>query len=120
MKRIINLCLLLSFQFCYLEWPNNSIYIYQAEIDIFSKTESLIDNLSHPIILLGLIPQIIILLSVFIGSFNKKINTIAVLLLSLLVLFFFLIGLLALNYKIAVSTIPFLIFVGIYFYRFRK
>lgn len=46
MKRIINLCLLLSFQFCYLEWPNKSMYVFQAEEDIFSKTESLKDNLA--------------------------------------------------------------------------
>lgn len=120
MKRIINLFLLLSFQFCYLEWPNNSMYVFQAEVDIFSKTESLKDNVTHPIILLGLTTQIILLISLFFTNFSKRLNTIAVFLLSLLVLFFFIIGWLALNYKIIVSTIPFLIFSGVYFYRFRN
>ncbi len=121
MNRIINLGLLIAFQFCYLEWPpNNSMFLFQAEMEIFSKTASLFDNLTHPIILLGLITQIVLLTAVFYEKLNKKLNNIAVLLLSILVLFFFLIGILGWNYKIMASTIPFLILAGIYFIKFRK
>ena len=120
MNRIINLGLLIAFQFCYLEWPpNNSMFLFQAEMEIFSKTASLFDNLTHPIILLGLITQIVLLTAVFYEKLNKKLNNIAVLLLSILVLFFFLIGILGWNYKIMTSTTPFLILAGIYFTKLR-
>ncbi|HLO73348.1 MAG TPA: hypothetical protein VK164_05375 [Flavobacterium sp.] len=113
-NRLLNIGLLIAFQFCYLEWPNNSVFIFQAEYEIFTKTESLLSNLTHPIILLGLITQIILLLGAILNNFSKKINNIAVLLLSILVLFFFFVGILGWNYKIIASTTPFLIFAGIY------
>lgn len=120
MNRLLNLGLLIAFQFCYLEWPNHSMFVFEAEYDIFSKTESLFNNLMHPIILLGLITQLLLLLGFVLKYFNKKINNIAVLLLSILVLFIFLIGVLDWNYKIITSTTPFLILAGIYFTKLRK
>ncbi len=120
MNRLLNLGLLIAFQFCYLEWPNHSMFVFEAEYDIFSKTESLFNNLMHPIILLGLIIQLLLLLGFVLKYFNKKINNIAVLLLSILVLFIFLIGVLDWNYKIITSTTPFLILAGIYFTKLRK
>lgn len=120
MNRLLNLGLLIAFQFCYLEWPNHSMFVFEAEYDIFSKTESLFNNLMHPIILLGLITQLLLFLGFVLKYFNKKINNIAVLLLSILVLFIFLIGILDWNYKIITSTTPFLILAGIYFTKLRK
>lgn len=120
MNRLLNLGLLIAFQFCYLEWPNHSMFVFEAEYDIFSKTESLFNNLMHPIILLGLITQLLLLLGFVLKYFNKKMNNIAVLLLSILVLFIFLIGILDWNYKIITSTTPFLILAGIYFTKLRK
>ena len=120
MNRLLNLGLLIAFQFCYLEWPNHSMFVFEAEYDIFSKTESLFNNLMHPIILLGLITQLLLLLGFVLKYFNKKINNIAVLLLSILVLFIFLIGILDWNYKIIISTTPFLFLAGIYFIKLRK
>ena len=120
MNRLLNFGLLITFQFCYLEWPpSNSMFLYQAEFEIFSKTESLFQNLTHPIILLGLLTQIALLTGVFYQKLNKRVNNIAVLLLSILVLFFFLIGILGWNYKIMASTTPFLILAGIYFTKLR-
>ena len=115
MNRLLNLGLLIAFQFCYLEWPNHSMFVFEAEYDIFSKTESLFNNLMHPIILLGLITQLLLFLGFVLKYFNKKINNIAVLLLSILVLFIFLIGILDWNYKIITSTTHFLILAVIYF-----
>lgn len=120
MNSLLNLGLLIAFQFCYLKWPNHSMFVFEAEYDIFSKTESLFNNLMHPIILLGLITQLLLLLGFVLKYFNKKINNIAVLLLSILVLFIFLIGILDWNYKIITSTTPFLILAGIYFTKLRK
>ena len=108
-NRSIYIVLLLTFQFCYLEWPNNSIFIFQAAYVIFSKTENLLKNLFHPIILLGFITQFIILLGAIFRNSNKKIIAIPIILLTFLVLFFSFIGILSLNYKMIISTIPFLV-----------
>ena len=121
MKRLINLALLIAFQFCYLEWPpNNAMFIFEGEIEIFSKTESWISNFTHPIILIGFLTQMVLLLGAVIPKFNRKINTIAVLLLGILVLFFFIIGVMALNYKIALSTLPYLSLMVLYLIKYRK
>ncbi|WP_396145528.1 hypothetical protein [Flavobacterium sp.] len=121
MKRLLNIALFIAFQFCYLEWPpNNAMFIFQGEIEIFSKTESWISNFTHPIILIGFLTQMVLLLGAVIPNFNRKLNTLAVLLLGILVLFFFFIGVMALNYKIALSTLPYLVLMLLYFIKYRK
>jgi cobalamin biosynthesis protein CobD/CbiB len=121
MRRILNSTLLVAFQFCYLEWPpNNSLFIFQGELEIASKTNKLINNLSHPVILAGLVAQIILLLGVFYPKLNKKVNLIGVVLLFLLVFLFFIVGVFAKNYKIICSTLPYLVLFVIYIFYFRK
>ncbi len=121
MKRILNLALVIAFQICFLEWPpNNSMFIFQGEYLIFSKKEQLIDNLIHPIILTGLIAQLILLSGFLLPSINKMVNTLGVLLLGIVVLLFFVVGLITLNYKIALSTLPYLGLTIVYFVKFRN
>lgn len=115
MKRLLNLGLLIAFQFCYLEWPNHSMYVFEAEKEIFTKTENWISNFTHPIILTGLVTQIVLLLGAILPNINSKLNTLSVLLLGALVLLFAVVGVLSLNYKIIFSTLPFLIVTVIYF-----
>jgi hypothetical protein len=62
----------------------------------------------------------VLLLGAFIPNFNRKLNTLAVLLLGILVLFFFFIGVMALNYKIALSTLPYLALMLLHFIKYRK
>lgn len=121
MRRILNSTLLVAFQFCYLEWPpNNSLFIFQGELEIASKTNKLINNLSHPVILAGLVAQIILLLGVFYPKLNKKVNLIGVVLLFLLVFLFFIVGVFAKNYKITCSTLPYLVLSVVYIIYFLK
>lgn len=121
MRRILNSTLLVAFQFCYLEWPpNNSLFIFQGELEIASKTDKLINNLSHPVILAGLVAQIILLLGVFYPKLNKKVNLVGVVLLFLLVFLFFIVGIFSKNYKITCSTLPYLVLFVIYIFYFRK
>jgi hypothetical protein len=69
--------MLIAFQIGYMEWPpHNSMFVFQAQYEIFSKTDRLLTNLFHPIILLGLLAQIILLIGAFLPNLNKKINTI--------------------------------------------
>lgn len=121
MKRLLNIALLVAFLICYLEWPpHNSMFIFQAEYEIFSKTKSLFDNLTHPIILTGLIAQLLLLIAALKNNFNKKFNTLGVVLLGIVVLFFLFVGILSANLKISISTLPFLAVATLYFVKFRK
>lgn len=121
MKRLINLALLIAFQFCYLEWPpNNSMFIYEGEAKIFSMTDKWMDNFTHPVILLGLLAQILVLLGAMILNFNKRLNSLGVVLLGILVLLFFVVGLMSSNYKIVGSTLPYLVLEIYYFMTLRK
>lgn len=121
MRRFLNFFLFLSFQICYLEWPpHNSMFVFQAIFEIFSKTENLIDNFTHPIILLGLLTQLLLLLGVLNPKMNKKINAIGILLLSLLVLLFLLISILSLNIKMFIATLPYLSITIYFFWNYKK
>lgn len=121
MRRFLNFFLFLSFQICYLEWPpHNSIFVFQAIFEIFSKTENLVDNFTHPIILLGLITQLLLLLGALNPKMNKKINAIGILLLSLLFLLFLLISILSLNLKMFLATLPYLSITVYFFWNYKK
>lgn len=121
MRRFLNFLLFLSFQICYLEWPpHNSIFVFQAIFKLFSKTENLVDNFTHPIILLGLLTQLLLLLGALNPKMNKKINAIGILLLGLLVLFFLLISILSLNLKMFLATLPYLSITVYFFWNYNK
>lgn len=121
MRRFVNLLILIAFQIGYLEWPpHNSMFVFQAQYDIFSKTDRLLTNLFHPIILLGLVAQIILIIGAFLPNLNKKINAIGILLLSLLVLLFLLISILSLNLKMFLATLPYLSITVYFFWNYKK
>jgi hypothetical protein len=121
MRRFVNLLILIAFQIGYLEWPpHNSMFVFQAQYEIFSKTDRLLTNLFHPIILLGLVAQIILIIGAFLPNLNKKINAIGILLLSLLVLLFLLISILSLNLKMFLATLPYLSITVYFFWNYKK
>ncbi len=121
MKQVINLALLIAFLFCYLEWPpNNSMFVFQGEYEIFSNTKNWVSNFTHPLILVGFIAQLLLLYCVFNKKASHKLNSIGILLLTPLVLLFFVVGILSFNTKIALSTLPYLILVVFYFYWHKK
>lgn len=121
MKQILNLALLIAFSICYLEWPpNNSMFIFMAEYEIFANEKNWVSNFTHPIIIVGFLAQLILLYCVFNKNASHKLNSIGVLLLTPLVLLFFVIGLLSFNSKIALSSLPYLALTFIYFYWHKK
>lgn len=115
MKRFINLGLLIAFLFCYLEWPpNNSTFIFQGEYEIFTNTKNWISNFTHPLILLGLIAQLILIYAFINPKVSTKLNHLGVIILTPIVLLFFVVGLLSFNFKIMGSTLPFIALVVYY------
>ena len=109
MKKLLNLLLLVTFPFGYLEWgKDNHQYIFQAAIEIFTKAGDNIGNVFHPFILIPFAGIILIIYTLFQPVPNRKLTYTGLACLSLLMLLLFLIGIIGPNFKILLSTIPFL------------
>lgn len=108
MQRIINVCLFVSFLFCYLEWgAGNSDFIFQMEYEVFSKSLQG-TNVIHPLIILPFLGQLLLIFTIFQKTPNKKLTLISIGLLGTLVLMILLVGILTSNFRIIISTIPFI------------
>lgn len=112
--RLLKLGILLSFLSCYLEWgKGKSEFIFQMEYEVFAKNANS-DSFFHPLILLPFLGQILLVISVFNVKPMKRLTILSILLLGVLVLLILLAGSLSSNYKMAVSTFPFIIFSILY------
>ena len=119
MRRVLNVGLFFAFQIGYLEWPNHARFIIQFEYELFSNTQRLLSNLTHPLILVGFVAQMMLLLGIFLKNFNKKINAFSIILLGLIVLLFMIVGCTSANIKIVLSTLPYLVLSSIYFFKIK-
>ncbi len=110
MKRIINICLLLTFLLGYLEWgKNNSLFIFQAEVEIFLKAKTDFVSILHPLILIPFLGQIILLYTIVQKKVNRNLSLLGFASLGILMLLLLVVGFLTLNLKIIGSTLPFVI-----------
>lgn len=108
--KILNLILILTSLIGYLEWgQNNSMFLLEAEVEIFKKLFSEPASVIHPFTLLPLIGQLLL----FITLLQKKPGTVLTYIgiggLGLLLIFICMIGVLSLNAKQILSSLPFLI-----------
>lgn len=118
--RWISLGLFLSFLICYFEWSDQSMYLFQMEMELFFTEKRNLQNFSHPLILLPFIGQLLLLVPVFRKSFPLKYVLIANLLLGLLVFMVLLTGSLTRNIKMVASVIPFIFFTILMIRAYRK
>lgn len=108
--KILNLALVFTSLIGYLEWGTNSkMFLFQGEMEILSKLFSDPDSVIHPFTLLPLFGQILLLVTLAQKEPNKILTYIGLGCIGLLLAFMFVIGLISFNYKILLSTIPFLI-----------
>lgn len=120
-NRLINIGLVLAFCICYMEWGGgNSSFVFQSEVQIFTQSESWRDNFAHPIILAGLIGQLILLFAAFKKPPSRKLTWAGILILSPVVLLIFLAGALSLNWKMVLSAFPFLTLAVMFWRNNRK
>lgn len=111
MLRLINTGLLLSFLVCYLEWGNdNSSFVFQVEYLVFFQKDHSANTFTHPLIIIPFLGQLLILFTIFQKKPGRRLTWIGLILLGILVLVILLVGLLSLNYKIILSTVPFILF----------
>jgi len=109
-SKILNVLLIVTSLLGYLEWgKDNESFLFQAEMEIFSKMFTNPQSVIHPFTLLPLIGQLLLFITLFQDRPSKVLTYVGLLGIGILLTFMFIIGLLSANYKIVLSTIPFLV-----------
>lgn len=119
MKKLFNFCLLLASLVGYLEWgKDNFAFLFQVEYELlFGNKDS--QNFLHPFVLLPLLGQLLLIITLFQKTPKRALTYTALASLSLLMLFICFIGALTLNFKVLLSTMPFII-TGILILRYNR
>ena len=109
MQKLAIFCLFVSFLFCYLEWADQSAFVYEvAYLLLFEKSEKA-SSFAHPLVLLPFLGQVLVLISLFMPKPKKWVVLTGMGMMGLLVLMLVLVGVLGKNWKIALATVPFLL-----------
>jgi hypothetical protein len=120
-SKILNLLLIITSLIGYLEWGgDNHVFLFQGETEIIIKLFTNPASVIHPFILLPLVGQILLLITLFQKSPGKILTYFSITSLGLLLGFMFVIGLLSMNFKIVLSTIPFMITAVLTIRHFRE
>jgi hypothetical protein len=107
--KLLNLALILTSLIAYLEWGgNHHMFLFEAAFEIVKKMTTDPISALHPLTVLPFVGQILLIINLFRKSPLETLTYIAIACISLLVLVIFLIGILNLNIKMIVSTLPFL------------
>ena len=119
--KILTTLLIVSSLFGYLEWgQNNHMLLFQAEAEIITKLFT--DPLSalHPFTVLPLLGQVLLLVTLFQKRQSKILTYIGIGGIGILLALMFLIGCMELNFKILLSTVPFLVLAFLTIRHLRK
>ncbi|MEW5675835.1 hypothetical protein ABGT15_05940 [Flavobacterium enshiense] len=93
MKQLVNIGLLVSFLFGYMEWGKDQhSFLYQIKYDLLFGQKNLLESITHPIILASLSGQLLILYCTVKNNSSKKLNVFGMILLSLIILLILLAG----------------------------
>jgi hypothetical protein len=107
--RILNALLLFTSFFGYLEWSGNSkSFLFQAEAEILSKAFTDPVSVIHPFTVLPFVGQLLLVITLFQKNPGRILTYAGIAGIGLLMLLILLVGILAMNYKIVISTLPFL------------
>jgi cobalamin biosynthesis protein CobD/CbiB len=108
-SKVLNLLLMITSLIGFLEWGgNNRSFLFQVEATLLSKIFTDPASVMHPLTILPLLGQIALVATLFQRTPNKKLSYIGIGCLGILLGLMFAIGLMSLNFKIILSTIPFL------------
>ena len=109
MQKLAIFCLFASFLFCYLEWADQSAFVYEvAYLLLFEKSEKA-SAFTHPLVLFPFLGQLLVLISLFLPKPKKWMVFTGIAMMGLLVLMLLVVGILGKNWKIALATVPFLV-----------
>lgn len=119
--KFLNSLLIVTSLIGYLEWSGDShTFLFQAESEVLSKLFTDPIAAIHPFTILPLAGQVLLLITLFQKKPSKALTYTGIGGLGLLLAFMLLVGILALNYKIILSTIPFLAFAVLTVRYYRK
>ena len=123
-SKLLNLLLILTSLIGFLEWGKGyKLFLFQVEAEIISKLFINPVSVIHPFTILPLTGQLVLLVTLFQKKPNKVLTFIGIGGLGVLLGLMFVIGLIALKFKILFSTIPFLVIAFLtirYYSRLRK
>lgn len=109
-RRILNGLLILTSLFGFLEWGgNNQAFLFEAELDVLSRSFTDPVAVIHPLTLLPMAGQIVLLITLFQDNPGRRLTFCGITGLGLLITLMLVIGLIGLNWKIVASTLPFLL-----------
>ena len=109
-SKILNFLLIITSLLGFLEWGgNNHSFLFQAETELISKLFTAPTSAIHPFTMLPLLGQLALIVTLFQRRPNKTLTYISIGCLGILLGFMFVIGLMSINFKIILSTIPFLV-----------
>lgn len=108
--KVLNLLLIISSLFGYLEWgKDNSTFLFQGEYEVLKNMISDPRSAIHPFSLIPLLGQILLFITLFQEAPNRKLTYAGISCIGLLLLFMFFIGVISVNFKILISTLPFIV-----------
>lgn len=120
-SKMLNALLILTSLVGYLEWGgNNHMFLFQAEVDIFNKLFIEPKAVIHPLIILPLLGQLFLLFTLFQKKPRKMLTGIGMGFLGILLVIMFVVGIASLNFKIILSTLPFMVIAGLTIKHYRK
>ena len=112
--KILNALLILTSLVGYLEWGQGyHSFLFEAEWEVLAKLFTNPAEAAHPFTLIPLAGQVLLVFTLFQKVPSRVLTIISIASLGLLLGFMFIIGLMSLNVKIALSTLPFVL-VSIY------
>ena len=113
--------IVLSSLFVFLEWGDQEqAFLWEAEWTVLRKTFTNFKDFLHPFVGLPLAGQIILIIQAFKEQPSKLWVYIGIGAMAILVIFITFVGILALNFKIILSTLPFLILSVLLLLRLKK
>lgn len=108
-SKIINLLLIISSLIGYLEWGKDQhSFLFEVERLILKQLISNPSQIAHPFIILPLLGQLVLLITLFQKTASKKLSYLGIVSIGILYILMFAIGCLGMNFKILISTLPFL------------
>lgn len=106
--KIITSCLLISSGFVLLEWGGgHSQFLYSIEWEIIQKLQTDPGAILHPLIILPVFGQILLLVHIILPNPSKWLLPVGIGSMSLIMILVLSVGIIGLNLKIIISLIPF-------------
>jgi len=109
-QKILNGLAILTSLFGYLEWGSGqSMFLFQGEWEVLRRLFSEPLSVLHPFTLVPLLGQVLLIVTLFQKEPSRWLTYIGLACLAVLLLMMVLVGVLGSNFKILLSTLPFLL-----------